>query len=116
MSLVRPWERKQSRLLADCRIFELKESVSISPQTGKEHDFYFIDTVDWVNIVPVTSNNELVLIRQYRHGSEEITLEIPGGMVDPGEHPETAGARECLEETGFKAGELISMGVFNSTG
>ena len=113
MSEIKPWKRKKSRLLSDCRIFNLKESVSISPRTGKEHDFYFIETADWVNVVPITKDNELVCIRQFRHGSEQITLEIPGGLVEKGEPAHLAGARECLEEPGFRATNLESVGVLN---
>ena len=113
MSDIRPWQRKSSSKLADCRIFSVNESISISPQTGNEHSFYFIDTADWVNIVPVTVDQEIVFIRQFRHGSEQITLEIPGGMIDPGEEPQTAAVRECLEESGYRAGSVESLGVLN---
>ena len=78
MSEIKPWIRKESRRLVDCRIFSVSESTSVCPRTQNEHQFFFIDTADWVNIVPVTSNNEVVFIRQFRHGSEQITLEIPG--------------------------------------
>ncbi len=110
---VEPWTRKATKMLADCRIFSLFESTSVSPVTHQEHGFYYIETGDWVNVVPVTAANELVCIRQFRHGNEEITIEIPGGMVDLGEEPAAAAARECLEETGFQADELISLGVLS---
>lgn len=108
---VKPWERISTKIMADCRVFTLHESTSISPETAKEHNFYYLKTGDWVNVVPVTAANELVCIRQFRHGTEEITLEIPGGMIDLGEEPDVAAARECLEETGFEATELVSLGV-----
>ena len=111
MSLeIKPWRRQESRLVADCRIFSVKNSIAVSPSTGKARDFFIIDSADWVNVVPITEDNELVCVRQYRHGTEKITLEIPGGMVDPGETPRVAAARECLEETGYEASELLSLG------
>ncbi len=110
---IQAWTRKESEKIADCRIFSVHQATAISPVTQAEHQFYFMDTADWVNVVPVTAANELVCIRQFRHGNEQITLEIPGGMVDPGEDPAVAAMRECLEETGYEAKELISLGVLN---
>ncbi len=57
------------------------------PRTGHEHPRVVIDTPDWVNVIAVTKDEQLVLIRQYRFGIAETTLEIPGGMVEPGEDP-----------------------------
>lgn len=111
MSVIKNWSRTASRPLAECRIFNLHESSSVSPMTGNEHQFYYIQTADWVNIVPMTDDNEIVCIRQYRHGNETITIEIPGGMVDPGEDPAVSAVRECREETGYECGEVQSLGV-----
>ena len=113
MSEIKPWIRKFTRQLADCRIFSVSESTSVCPRTDDEHRFYFIDTADWVNIVPITEDGDVVFIRQFRHGSEKITLEIPGGMIDPGEDPQAAAVRECLEESGYEAGPVESLGVLN---
>ncbi len=110
---VEPWVRKHLAQIADCRVFSVHESTSVSPWTDEEHQFYVIDSANWVNVVPVTAANEVVCIRQFRHGSEEITLEIPGGLIDPGEEPIVAAARECLEETGFQTDQLVSLGVLN---
>ena len=84
-----------------------------SPTTGAAHPFYRIVSPDWVNVVALTEQDELVMVRQFRHGSRSVTLEIPGGMVDPGERPEQAAGRELLEETGYRAGQLHSLGSIN---
>lgn len=110
---VEPWSKISSRVLADCRIFTVNEDTAVSPVTQQEHRFYSLQTVDWCNVVPITADNELVCVRQFRHGSQRITLEIPGGMVDEGESPATAAARECREEAGYAVGDLVSLGVLN---
>lgn len=66
-----------------------------------EHDFFLLEFPDWVNVVAIREDGQVILVRQYRHGFEEINLEIPGGVVDPGEEPAVAAARELLEETGY---------------
>ena len=63
MNRVPNWKRKESKRLSNCKVFEVFESISISPLTNKEHAFYYIDTPDWVNVIPVTSDNEVVMVR-----------------------------------------------------
>ncbi|MFN2502623.1 MAG: acyclic terpene utilization AtuA family protein, partial [Pyrinomonadaceae bacterium] len=92
------WRRRSSEIIADCRVFQVRRDVSVSPHRGSEHDFFVLESSDWINIIPLTANDEVVMIEQYRHGSKEVTLEIPGGMVDAGESPKDAAAREMLEE------------------
>ncbi len=72
--------------------------------------FLRLEIDDWVNVVPVTTEGELVLIRQHRWGIERETLEVPGGVVDPGERPEQTARRELEEETGYGGGRLVEMG------
>lgn len=70
-------------------------------RTGKEHDFYRFTFSNWVNIIALTRDGELVLVRQYRFGTGRVELEIPGGAIEEGESPIAAGRRELLEETGY---------------
>jgi 8-oxo-dGTP pyrophosphatase MutT (NUDIX family) len=112
-ALITPWTRVATKVLNDLRIMKVQEVTAISPKTGNEHGFFVLDTVDWVNVLPITPDQEVVFVRQYRHGSDDLSLEIPGGMVDPGEAPIVSAARECLEESGFGASDLKSLGVLN---
>jgi ADP-ribose pyrophosphatase len=104
------WQRARSEIVADCRVFRVRRDWSASPQTGLEHDFYVFTAGDWINVIPLTATDEVVMIEQYRHGSGDVTLEIPGGMVDEGESPRDAAARETLEETGYAASEISTLG------
>jgi len=104
------WRRARSEIVADCRVFRVRRDRSVSPQTGREHDFYVLTAGDWINVIPLTADNEVVMIEQYRHGSEDVTLEIPGGIVDLEESPHHAAVRETLEETGYVAREIVALG------
>ena len=97
-------------MLGTYPIFELSRSRLRSPMSGREHHFLRLDCPDWVNIIAVTDEGRMVLVEQYRHGTDEMTIEIPGGAVDPGESPATSAARELEEETGYRASELIEIG------
>ncbi len=106
------WEIVDDRLLTACRVWDLRERRYRHPKTGREGDFYYIDSRDWVVVVARTPKGELVLVRQFRWGADELSWELPGGIIDPGEDPVEAGLRELQEETGYVArrgGRLIGQ-------
>jgi ADP-ribose pyrophosphatase len=109
----RRWTVLEAEFLQDCTVFSVSRTLARSPRTGESHRFYRIDSPDWVNIVPVTPNGDIVLVKQFRHGLDDFTVEIPGGMVDPGETPAAAAGRELLEETGYRAAEVVPLGAAN---
>src|SRR5262245_30832373 len=109
MTSVAEWRELAREPVADCRIFGVERPLAESPVDGSRHAFYRIRSQDWTQIVPITRDGHIVLVRQYRHGAERLTLEIPGGLIDPGEDPGEAALRECLEETGYRGREAISL-------
>jgi 8-oxo-dGTP pyrophosphatase MutT (NUDIX family) len=109
------WDSIEKKELGDYYIFRLSQQRSRSPRNGREHSFYVLETPDWINVIPITPEGKVVLIRQYRVGVNQITLEIPGGMVDEAdESPAEAARRELLEETGYVADEVIQIGSVTS--
>jgi 8-oxo-dGTP pyrophosphatase MutT (NUDIX family) len=105
-----PWAFLTSKILQSCRVFTVRNERYRSPRTGQEHDFFLIDSPDWVNVIPLTGDGKVVLVKQFRFGTKEFSLEIPGGMLDDGDTPAGGAARELLEETGFAGDEPEFLG------
>jgi 8-oxo-dGTP pyrophosphatase MutT (NUDIX family) len=87
--------------LCETWLFRLRRQRFRSQASGKTHDFFVVHVADGVHVIAVTPENEVVLVRQFRAGSSRDSLETPGGLLEPGEDPCVAGARELLEETGY---------------
>ncbi len=111
--MIKPWPKIRTRSNRSYRVFSVRTDIVLSPRTHKNHDFYIIESNDWVNIIPITADRQVVMVRQYRHGSGEVTLEIPGGLVDDQDTPRQAAARELLEETGYRAKKWSKIGCVN---
>jgi ADP-ribose pyrophosphatase len=110
-TLLSAWERLRSERMYRSRGFEVLRDIAISPRTGREHEFHVLECGDWVNVIPITSDDRVVLIRQFRHGIRDFSLEIPGGLIDPEDaSPMHAGRREMREETGYDSDDLVSLG------
>lgn len=86
-----------------------KTQQAFNGQTGK---FYVINSNDWVIVIP-RQNGKLLMVKQWRHGENSLSIEFPGGVIDKGETPEQAAARELLEETGCKALKFTKLGFCN---
>jgi 8-oxo-dGTP pyrophosphatase MutT (NUDIX family) len=107
------WQIVSEHLYEQFKIFSAKRSTRVNPRTGKPFDFFLMEGFDWVNLIPVTPQETVVFVRQYRHGSEEFTLETPGGTVEPNEDPKDTALRELAEETGYSAAEVAHLGTLH---
>jgi ADP-ribose pyrophosphatase len=92
-------------------IFRVEQSLARSPNDGREHRFDLLTCADWVNVVALTPGGRVLLVRQWRAGTGALTLEIPGGSLDPGESPLEAARRELEEETGHRSEGWEPLGV-----
>lgn len=107
---IRKWTTVGSDPVYRTPIFDLHRRRSNHPVRG-ERDFFILEAPAWVNIIPVTPKREVVLVRQFRHGVSAFTLEIPGGMIDPGdENPLVAARREMVEESGYDSDDVVELG------
>ena len=107
-----PWQRLRRGIPVDFRVFSVRRDRVRSPRTGRAHDVTVLEAPDWVNVVALTDRGRVVLVRQFRHGTEETTLEIPGGAVDASDRsPLAAAKRELREETGYAARRWTRIGV-----
>jgi 8-oxo-dGTP pyrophosphatase MutT (NUDIX family) len=104
------WRRIDAERMQRCGIFDL-DRVRFDPGDGRpEQRFWIIEAPHWINVIPLTPEGRVLMVEQYRYGIEGDTLEIPGGMCDPGESPLTAARRELLEETGYESDSWEELG------
>jgi 8-oxo-dGTP pyrophosphatase MutT (NUDIX family) len=103
---MRPWSRPRVEVVADYGIFSVEKGLLHDPAGAPKRDVFTFGCRDWCNVVAVTRDQQIVLVWQYRFGPGELSLEVPGGVIDPGEAPEAAARRELLEESGYEASSI----------
>lgn len=103
------WERLRHATHTRTAIFDLLSVRFRHPARRTERDFVVIQAPDWVNVVAVTPDQQMVLVRQFRYGINEFSLEIPGGVIERGEEPVAAAVRELREETGYTGAPATLM-------
>jgi len=110
------WVREGGRLLLSTRVLDLWSLRYRHPVRGTQKDFIVARAPDWVNVVAVTPEDKIILVRQFRFGSNDLSLEIPGGVMEQGEDPIAAAVRELSEETGYGGGRVSLMGSVHPNG
>ncbi|MCL2139184.1 MAG: NUDIX hydrolase [Treponema sp.] len=109
------WKEVSREKILERGLFTVCENQSLSPK-NKLQKFTIIESSDWAIVVPVLEKGQekkFVMVNQWRHGAQELSLEFPGGVFEPGEDPADAAARELLEETAYKAGKIKKIGEFS---
>jgi len=103
------WRERGRAVVARCGIFDLIRAERIAAD-GRQGSFYVLEAPGWVNVVPMLPGERFLMVRQYRQGLERTTVEFPAGLVEAGEEPARAAARELEEETGRRAASLKPIG------
>ncbi len=104
------WETLDTGDVLDRGVFRVQEIVRRSPRTGHAGTYQVLRIPDWANVVALTPTDDVVLVAQYRHGIDRVTLEIPGGVLEPGEEAAAGVARELAEETGYTGDPPVLLG------
>ncbi len=109
--MIKHWEILNRKTLHDFKLMQIEAKKVRSPRTGNAADVLAIHFPAWVVVLAITAAKEVVMVRQYRHGTEKIHLELPGGLIDPDDaSPMVAAQRELLEETGYRAQDVRIIG------
>ncbi|MDR0355761.1 MAG: NUDIX hydrolase [Deltaproteobacteria bacterium] len=112
MNELKPWVLTSDAVKLTTPVFQVLERRCLSPKDGKEKTFSCLQAPQWVNVIPLRSDNKIVFVRQFRHGSSEFSLELPGGVAEPGQTILETAKRELMEETGHSAANYEKLCSF----
>jgi len=105
------WPVLRSESGPDILLFQVRFDWVKNPRNQMEFKRVILECPDWVNVLALTPENNIILVHQFRFGSGTITTKIPSGLVDPGETHALAARRELLEETGYISEEWSYLGA-----
>jgi ADP-ribose pyrophosphatase len=109
--MIQNWVVLKREPVEDFKLFQIQRKQVCSPRTGETREVQSIQFTDWVLVLPLTVDEEVIMVHQYRHGIEQVCLELPGGLVDPADDsPAVSAQRELLEETGYQADQIMLIG------
>jgi 8-oxo-dGTP pyrophosphatase MutT (NUDIX family) len=107
------WDMQKQKTEFENRIFTIRKLDCINRRKNVRNDFYVIDTFNWINVIALTTDGRFILVRQHRLGTDEISVETPGGVIERGEDPADCAVRELREETGYAGRKITHLKSLN---
>ncbi|MGV8074316.1 MAG: NUDIX hydrolase [Syntrophobacteraceae bacterium] len=104
------WKCFQTAEGPDLGVFRVRFDWAKNPRNSFTLKATVLEAPDWVTVVALTRNDMVVVVRQYRFGTQKETTEIPAGIIELGESSQEAAIRELREETGYSSTEWEYLG------